>query len=174
MHPMRVAVALMTGAAIALAQNAAETPMKISSPDFTEGGNIPEQFTCDGENVNPALRISGVPAGAKSLVLIVDDPDAPRGTWTHWMVWNIKPALTEIAGNSVPAGAAQGSDDFHKNGYGGPCPPGGATHRYFFKLSALDTVLELPAGSNRKALDEAMRGHVIAGANTMGKYARAH
>jgi hypothetical protein len=153
---------------------AAESPMKISSPDFTGGGNIPARFTCEGENVNPALRISGVPAGAKSLVLIVDDPDAPTGTWTHWMVWGMKADVTEIAANSVPAGGAQGTNDFHKKGYGGPCPPAGAPHRYVFQLFALDTALELPAGANRKALDRAMQGHVIASANCTGKYARSH
>jgi Raf kinase inhibitor-like YbhB/YbcL family protein len=173
-HPMRVAgvvIMLLAVAATGLAQGAKEAPMKISSPDFNEGGSIPSQFTCTGANVNPSLRISGVPAGAKSLVLIVDDPDAPSGTWTHWLIWNLKPDLQEIASKSVPAGAVQGANDFHKSSYGGPCPPSG-THRYFFRLLALDTVLELPAGSNRKALDRAMSGHVAASAVYMGKYAK--
>ena len=171
-HSMRVVVMLMAIGGIALAQSTKETPMKISSPDFNEGGSIPSRFTCDGENVNPALRISDVPAGAKSLVLIVDDPDAPAGTWNHWLMWNLKTDLKEIAVNSVPAGAVQGLNDFHQNNYGGPCPPSG-THRYFFKLFALDTVLELPASSTRKTLDQAIRGHVVAEAKHMGRYARS-
>ena len=146
--------------------------MKISSPDFNEGGSIPSRFTCDGANVNPALNISEVPAGAKSLLLIVDDPDAPAGTWTHWLMWNLTPDLQEIAAGSVPAEAVQGLNDFHRNNYGGPCPPSG-THRYFFRCFALDAVLELPASSNRKALDQAMRGHVVAEAGLMGRYARS-
>jgi len=174
MRPMRVAgiiIVLLMGVAIAPARGASEPPIKISSPDFSEGGSIPPQFTCTGANVNPSLRISGVPAGARSLVLIVDDPDAPAGTWTHWLLWNMKPDLQEIAANGVPAGAVQGANDFHKNNYGGPCPPSGV-HRYFFRLYALDTVLELPAGSSRKALDKAMSGHVVASAEYMGKYAK--
>lgn len=147
--------------------------MNISSPDFSEGGSIPSRFTCDGANVNPALRISDVPTKAKSLVLIVDDPDAPVGTWNHWLLWNLKSDLKEIPANSVPAGAVQGLNDFKKNNYGGPCPPSG-THRYFFRLFALDTALELPAHANRKALDQAMRGHVLGQAEYMGRYAREH
>jgi len=146
--------------------------MTISSPDFKEGGSIPARFTCDGENVNPSLQISGVPAGARSLVLIVDDSDAPAGTWTHWLMWNLKTDLKKIPANSVPAGAVQGLNGFRKNNYGGPCPPSG-THRYFFKLCALDTVLELAANSDRKALDQAVRGHVIAESKYMGKYERS-
>ena len=169
---MRIAIMLTAGAGIALAQSATETPMKITSPEFTNGGSIPSRFTCDGENVNPSLRISDAPPGAKSLVLIVDDPDAPVGTWTHWLVWNLKTDLKEIAVNSVPAGAVQGVNDFHKNNYGGPCPPSG-THRYYFRIYALDTVLDLPASTNRKALDKAMAGHVVAQAEWMGKYARS-
>jgi Raf kinase inhibitor-like YbhB/YbcL family protein len=171
-HLMQGAIILMASAVIALAQSARETPMKISSPDFNEGGSIPPRFTCDGENVNPSLRISGVPAGAKSLVLIVDDPDAPAGVWTHWLMWNLKTELKEIAVNSVPTGAVQGLNDFHRNDYGGPCPPSG-THRYFFKLCALDTVLELPSSCSRKALDQAMRGHVVAETTYMGRYERS-
>lgn len=145
--------------------------MKISSSDFTNGSSIPARFTCDGEDVNPALHISEVPAGAKSLALIVDDPDAPHGTWTHWLLWNVKPDTEEIAAHSVPPGAVQGMNDFPATKYGGPCPPSG-THRYFFKLYALDVILDLPAGSNRKAVDQALHGHIIGEAQWMGRYAR--
>lgn len=167
-----VAIMLLVGAVFVLAQSAEEKPMKISSPDFNEGGSIPARFTCDGENVNPTLRISGVPAGAKSLVLIVDDPDAPAGTWIHWVMWNLKPDLAEIGIDRVPPGAVQGVNDFHRNNYGGPCPPSG-THRYYFRLYALDTALELPAGSSRERLDQAMGGHVVAEAKQMGRYTRS-
>src|ERR1700730_16873973 len=123
---------------------AAGGKMKITSPAFQEGGNIPQKFTCDGANVNPALRLEGITADAKSLVLIVDDPDAPGGSFTHWLIWNIDPKASEISEGSAPKGA-QGKNDFGKSGYGGPCPPSG-THRYFFKLFALDQPLNLSAG----------------------------
>lgn len=145
--------------------------MKLSSPDFAEGASIPPQFTCDGANVSPALEISGAPAETKSLALIVDDPDAPHGTWTHWLVWNIPPETKEIATGSVPRGAVQGVNDFSKNNYGGPCPPSG-THHYHFKVFALDKVLSLPASSKRKALDSALKGHVIGESECMGAYSR--
>lgn len=156
---------------VGFAQSAPEKTMKISSPDFVAGAKIPARFTCDGENVNPGLRIEGVPATAKSLVLVVDDPDAPVGTWNHWLVWNLQPDLREIATNSVPAGSVQGLNDFLKNNYGGPCPPSGE-HHYFFRLYALDVVLELPPTANRKALDAAMKGHVLGEATLMGRYSR--
>ena len=146
--------------------------MMISSPDFTEGGAISSRFTCAGEDVNPTLKISQVPTGAKSLALIVDDPDAPHGTWTHWLLWNVRPDVQKIPANSLPPGAVQGVNSFPAVKYGGPCPPSG-THRYYFKLYALDTVLELPAGSNRKTLEQAMHGHVIAEAQCMGRYAKS-
>jgi Raf kinase inhibitor-like YbhB/YbcL family protein len=145
--------------------------MNLTSPDFDEGGNIPERFTCDGEDVTPSLKIDDVPGGAKSLVLIVDDPDAPRGTFTHWVVWNLPPDLTEIDANRTPSGAVQGVNDFGTNRYGGPCPPSGV-HRYYFKLYALDTTLQLPAKSKRKALEAAIKDHVVDEASLMGRYAR--
>jgi Raf kinase inhibitor-like YbhB/YbcL family protein len=111
-----------------------------------------------------------VPGNAKSLAIIVDDPDAPGGLFTHWLVWNIDAKATEIAENSAPAGAAQGTNDFGKRGYAGPCPPSG-THRYFFKVFALDTKLALNSGAKRAALDDAMRGHVIARGELMGRCA---
>src|SRR5216684_7214495 len=120
--------------------------MKISSPAFQEGGTIPEKFSKNGQNVNPELRIEGAPAEAKSLALIVDDPDAPVGLFTHWLVWNIDPKTTEITENSVPKGAVQGTNDFPGERYDGPCPPSG-THRYYFKVFALDKTLDLRAGA---------------------------
>jgi len=149
-----------------------EAHMKISSSKFIEGGNIPAQFTCDGENASPDLVIENLPAAAKSLVLIVDDPDAPRGTFTHWLMWNLKTDLKEIPVNSPPQDAVQGINDFGKKKYGGPCPPSG-THRYYFRLYALDVVLSLPPNSDRKALDKAIGGHVITKATLMGRYSRS-
>lgn len=149
------------------------TAMKLSTNSFAEGGEIPSRFTCDGANVHPDLHISGVPVAAKSLALIVDDPDAPRGTWTHWIVWNIRPDTKEIDADSVPAGATQGVNDFGHNMYEGPCPPSG-THRYFFKLYALDQPLELATSSHRKALDHALQGHILGQAQCMGTYSHTH
>ena len=144
--------------------------MKISSSSFQNGGSIPSKFTCDGTDANPGLRIEGIPAEAKSLVLIVDDPDAPGGLFTHWLVWKIDPKTTEIAEGSAPKGV-QGKNDFGKSGYGGPCPPSGS-HRYYFKIFALDNELDLPAGSKRAQLDAAMKGHVIAQGELMSRYSR--
>jgi len=144
--------------------------MKITSSVFQQGGNIPSRFSCDGANTNPPLQISDVPPEAKSLVLIVDDPDAPSGLFTHWAVWNISPQIITIAEGSTPNGV-QGTNDFGKSGYGGPCPPSG-THRYYFKIFALDRELDLPSGAKRSQLDAAMKGHVIAQGELMGRYAR--
>lgn len=145
--------------------------MKISSPAFQEGGAIPEKFSKNGQNVNPELRIEGAPAKAKSLVLIVDDPDAPVGLFTHWLVWNIDPKTTEIAENSVPKGAVQGTNDFPGRGYDGPQPPSG-THRYYFKIFALDRMLDLKLGVKRREVDAAMRGHLLAQGESMGRYSK--
>jgi len=148
-----------------------KTNMVISSPVFKNKGLMPVKYTCDGADVNPPLIISDVPEGAKSLVLIVDDPDAPAGTWVHWTVWNINPKTEEIAENSVPADSVEGITSFGKYGYGGPCPPSGA-HRYFFKLYALDTALDLDKEAKAPDIEEAMAGHVLAKAELMGKYSR--
>lgn len=158
-------------AAFAHAQS--EQPMKISSTAFAQGAIIPARFTADGANVNPPLEISGAPAGTESLVLIVDDPDAPAGTWNHWLLWNIAPDTASIGEDSVPRGATAGKNDFGRTVYLGPSPPSG-THRYYFRLYALDTTLELPAGATRDRLDQAMRSHVIATAELMGRYSRGH
>jgi Raf kinase inhibitor-like YbhB/YbcL family protein len=144
--------------------------MKITTSAFQQGGNIASKFSCDGANTSPPLQISDVPSGAKSLVLVVDDPDAPSGLFTHWTVWNIPPQTSTIAEGSTPKGV-QGTNDFGKSGYGGPCPPSGA-HRYYFKIFALDRDLDLPFGAKRSQLDAAMKGHVIAQGQLMGRYAR--
>jgi len=143
--------------------------MKITSSAFQEGGDIPSKFSRDGGNVNPPLRIEGTPQNAKSLVLIVDDPDAPVGLFTHWLVWNIDPKTTEIPEKSVPKGAVQGTNDYPNLGYGGPQPPSG-THRYYFKIFALDQTLDLHSGAKRQELDKAMNGHIIAQGQSMGRY----
>jgi Raf kinase inhibitor-like YbhB/YbcL family protein len=145
---------------------------RISSPAFENSDTIPSRYTCDSIDVNPPLRIENVPSAAKSLALIVDDPDAPAGTWVHWVVWNIDPGVSEIRENSVPKGGMEGINDFRKHAYGGPCPPSG-THRYFFKLYALDRTLDIAGHSEKAHVEKAMSGHVIARTQIMGKYRRA-
>lgn len=145
--------------------------MKIESSAFGNNQSIPSKYTCDGENISPPLKISGVPEGTKSLVLISDDPDAPMGTWVHWTVWNIDPQTQEIAENSLPPGAVEGETSFGKPGYGGPCPPSG-THRYFFKLYALDTSLDFDSSAKVKDIEQAMQGHVLDSAELVGLYKR--
>jgi Raf kinase inhibitor-like YbhB/YbcL family protein len=144
--------------------------MKITSSAFQEGGNIPSKFTCDGSDTSPPLQITGVPSAAKSLVLIADDPDAPSGLFTHWLIWNIPPQTNSVAEGSAPKGV-EGTNDFGKSGYRGPCPPPG-THRYSFKIFALDRELDLRSGAKRNPLDAAMKGHVIAQGELVGRYAR--
>ena len=147
----------------------AASSFSVATSAFQTGGDIPAKFTCNGANVNPELKINGVPNGAKSLVLIVDDPDAPRGLFTHWILWNIDPKTTDIGENSVPTGGVQGTNDFGKRNYGGPCPPSG-THRYFFKIFALDSKLDLKPSAGRAELDGAMKDHVLAKAELIGRY----
>ncbi len=144
---------------------------------FPSGGKIPREYSCEGADVSPALRWNDAPARTQAFALILDDPDAPGGTWTHWVMWNI-PRKSE----GVPEGVAQtaefrdgtrqGKNDFKRIGYGGPCPPPGKAHRYFFRLYALDTSLKVKAGAERAELERAMRGHVLAEAEWMGRYAR--
>ena len=162
------ASAILLAAIVSFAAGGAK--MKITSSAFQQGGNIPSKFSCDGANTSPPLEIGDVPSGAKSLVLIVDDPDAPSGLFTHWAVWNISPQTSTIAEGSTPKGV-QGTNDFGKSGYGGPCPPSG-THRYYFKIFALDRELDLPFGAKRGQLDTAIKGHVIAQGELMGRYSR--
>lgn len=143
--------------------------LKVKSSAFEPNELIPRRYTCDGENVNPPLIIEEIPEGTRSLALVVDDPDAPLGTWDHWVVWNIPSASKEIRENTVPG--VEGVNDFRKHSYGGPCPPSG-THRYFFKAYALDTKLNLGANSRRKDLEKAMEGHVLTKGELVGRYSR--
>lgn len=142
-----------------------------TSPDFIHRQPIPSKFTCDGENINPAFNISSVPVKAQSLALIVDDPDAPGKAWVHWVISDIPSGTAEIAENSVPAGAVLGKNDFGKLDWGGPCPPSG-THRYFFKLYALDTELDLPEGASKANVEAAMKDHILEQTELVGTYQR--
>jgi Raf kinase inhibitor-like YbhB/YbcL family protein len=145
--------------------------LKISSPVFENNRFMPAKYSCDGMDVNPPLLIENVPTNTKSLALVVDDPDAPAGTWVHWVLWNINPDTKEIKENSIPSGAKQGLNDFRQHNYRGPCPPSG-THRYFFKLYAIDTVLNLNPDSTKADLESAMKGHIIEQAQIIGLYRR--
>jgi len=151
---------------LALLIREAEAGMKISSPEFKNQESIPKKFTCEGQDINPALIIEGIPEGSKSLALIMDDPDAPIGTWVHWVVFDI-PIISRIDENSVPGKLGitnSGRPDFH-----GPCPPSG-THRYFFKIYALDSVLNLKEGLSKGALEQAMKPHILEKAELVGLY----
>jgi Raf kinase inhibitor-like YbhB/YbcL family protein len=145
--------------------------LTITSPAFKHEKPIPAKYSCQGEDINPPLNINGIPEEAKTLVLIMDDPDAPMGTFDHWVMWNIPP-VSEISEDTVPEGAEQGKNSWDKNEYGGPCPPSG-THRYYFKLYALDTSLDLPASSGKKDVESAMSGHVLAETVLMGTYEKS-
>ena len=145
---------------------------QITSAVFENNGFIPKKYTCDGANINPQLFIADVPAGTKSLALIVDDPDAPAGTWVRWVVWNIVPQTHEIKENSVPNGANQGLNDFRRRKYRGPCPPSG-THRYFFKLYALDSIITLELNATKAHVTTAMGERIIAETRIIGLYKRS-
>lgn len=169
--PTPIAEEPAPGESSAVGYNGAMEELTITSAAFADGEKIPPRYTADGSNVNPPLSISGLPEGTRSLALIVDDPDAPMGTWDHWIVFNIAPDTTEIAENSVPAGAVQGRNSWGRSDYGGPSPPSG-THRYFFKLYALDAELTLPPGAKKNRLMAAMKGHILADTELMGLYSR--
>lgn len=169
-----IALTVLVITAGAAAQKGA--PMKLESTAFQPGQPIPAKYTCQGEDVSPALAWSDVPQRTKSLALIADDPDAPAGAWVHWVLFNL-PATAQSLPEGVPkqdraAGAVQGRNDFGKTGYGGPCPPPGKPHRYFFKLYALDSPLDLKAGATKKDVERAMQGHVAGQAELMGTYKR--
>lgn len=150
--------------------------MILKSPAFEEGGMIPDRHTCDGENISPPLEWEGVPEGVKSYALLCEDPDAPMGSWVHWVVYDIPPSIAKLP-EQVPSeavlvnGGRQGTNDFYRMGYGGPCPPSG-THRYFFRLYALDRELDLEPGATKEQLFRAMRSHVLEEAALMGRYRR--
>jgi len=145
--------------------------LTITSPAFVQGEAIPARHTCDGNDTSPALVIARVPPAARTLALIMDDPDAPAGTWVHWVVWNIPAHTREIPESSLPPQAVQGKNSWPRTGYGGPCPPSG-THRYFFKVYALDTTLNLGPSTTKAVLERAMEGHVLARGELMGTYRR--
>ncbi len=142
--------------------------LTVTSPVFQHNGDIPPKYTCDGENVNPPLAIEGIPEGTVSLVLIVEDPDAPRGTWVHWVLWKIDPETT-IAEKSIPG--TEGMNDFKKHAYSGPCPPSG-THRYVFIVYALDINLDLDSTATKEDVENAMKGHILAKGELIGLYSR--
>jgi Raf kinase inhibitor-like YbhB/YbcL family protein len=140
--------------------------LQVHSTAFSHNGHVPPKYTCEGEDINPPLEINNIPENTRTLALIVEDPDAPRGTFDHWLVWNIFPNEA-IAEGSNPG--VSGTNSFGKTGYGGPCPPSGS-HRYFFRVYALDTELDIPAGSDKRTLQEAMKGHILGQGELMGKY----
>jgi len=143
-----------------------ESRLQVRSVAFSQGGHIPPKYTCEGENINPPLEISGIPDRTKSLALLVEDPDASSGLFEHWLVWNIPPNEA-ISENTVPG--ISGRNSFGSTGYGGPCPPSGS-HRYFFKVYALDADLNIPAGSDKQTLQRAMQDHVLASGELMAHY----
>ena len=150
--------------------------IKIKSPAFVPGGKIPGKYTCDGMDISPPLAWASGPEGTKTFALICDDPDAPMGTWVHWVLFNLPADIIELRENVLPErelenGAKQGMNDFRKIGYGGPCPPSG-THRYYFKLYVLDTEINLEAGATKPELLKAMEGHILAEGQLMGRYER--
>lgn len=150
--------------------------IKITSSAFGNGESIPVRYTCDGENISPPLKWSNVPQGTKSFAIINDDPDAPMGTWVHWVIYNIPGNVTELAERISPLpklnnGALQGKNSWGKIGYGGPCPPSG-THRYFFKIYALDKTLEIGPGASKEEVLKAIKGHILAEGQLYGKYSR--
>ncbi len=145
--------------------------LQITSPAFQNNGTILRQYTCDGQDINPPLMIANCPQGTKSIALICDDPDAPVGTWVHWVIWNIDPGVKEIKENTVPQGAVQGINDFRKHSYGGPCPPSG-THRYYHRLYALD-VPRLEGATDKRAFYQLVERHKLAEATLLGTYRRS-
>ena len=150
---------------------------ELRSSAFAPSGMIPEKYTCDGPDLSPALDWTDVPEGSKSLALICDDPDAPVGTWVHWVLFNLPPSINGLPEGIPPTekieqGGSQGMNDFRKIGYGGPCPPPGEPHRYFFRLYALDEKINLPSGASKKDLMRAMEGHVLGQTDLIGKYGR--
>lgn len=172
-----VVVAVLVVAGMAACRNAAtEDPapmtLRVTSPEIPDGAMIPKQFTCDGAGVSPALDWEQPPAKTASLVVIVSDPDAPGGTFIHWVVYDLPAGTRGVAQGAVPNGSRQGVNSSNAAGYYGPCPPGGAPHRYFFRVYALDQMLALPDGANEEQVSKAMRGHVLAAGRLMGRYGR--
>lgn len=179
-----LAAVLLAAALVAVAGGKEGRPMTmmLTSTVFLPGGAIPARYTCEGQNLSPPLLWSGLPAGTKSLALIVDDPDAPdpaapKTTWVHWVMYNLPPGLTDLAEgvplHSLPAGTLHGLNDWQRSGYGGPCPPIGR-HRYFHKLYALDALLPDLGQPTKARLEQAMRGHILGHAELVGTYQKSH
>jgi Raf kinase inhibitor-like YbhB/YbcL family protein len=150
---------------------------ELQSPAFTNDGEIPRQYTCDGTDVSPPLAWQNPPSGTRSFTLIADDPDAPVGTWVHWVIYNLPAEMRGLpegvpSSETLPDGSQQGINDFRKVGYGGPCPPRGPAHRYFFKLYALDSPTNLKPRATKQQLLDAMKGHILAEVQLMGRYRR--
>jgi hypothetical protein len=151
--------------------------LRVSTTSFTPGNTIPKKYTCDAQDLSPELSWSGAPASTKAYALIADDPDAPVGTWTHWLLWNIPASVHELQEGvsknaQLPDGSRQGQNDFKKVGYNGPCPPPGKPHRYYFKLYALDSQLEVKPGATRSELETAIKQHTLEQAEVLGRYGR--
>jgi Raf kinase inhibitor-like YbhB/YbcL family protein len=156
-------------------QGTAASTFQLKSSGFSNGGAIPQKFTCDGPDVSPELSWNDPPAGTKTFALIMDDPDAPGGTWVHWVLYDLPPSVRELP-EGVPKtkdlqiGGRQGVNDFRRVGYGGPCPPHGASHRYSFRLYALDQPTQLPAGASKGGLELSMKGHIVAQSELVGRF----
>jgi Raf kinase inhibitor-like YbhB/YbcL family protein len=144
----------------------------VTSTAFTEGGAVPRRYTCDGEDVSPPLAFAGVPANAAELVVLVEDPDAPHGTFTHWLMWGVSPHDTRLTAGAAPQGATQGRNGFKKTGYGGPCPPKGTPHHYVFSVYATDKKLALPTDASPDDVRRALTGHTLAWGTLTGHYGR--
>jgi Raf kinase inhibitor-like YbhB/YbcL family protein len=148
-----------------------EMTIQLTSSAFKDGDMLPRMYTCDDKNVSPPLAWSGIPNGTVGLAIIMDDPDAPSGTFVHWVLYNLSPELTSLDQGMTGKGL-DGKNDFNRLGYGGPCPPRGSTHRYFIKLYALDILLDLKTGASKSQVESLMRGHILAQGQLMGKYGR--
>ncbi len=162
---------------LALPVEGGDMALTLTSSVFDEGQMIPKKYTCQGPDVSPEISWTGAPDGTGSFAIIMDDPDAPVGTWVHWVIFNIPSSATSLqegvpTDKELKSGARQGKNDFRKIGYGGPCPPPGGPHRYFFKLYALDSKVDLGAGASKADLEKAMEGHILGQATLMGKFSR--
>jgi len=171
---LAVALTAIAGAQSQTMSSSTPKAFQLKADAFDAGAPIPRQYTCDGADQSPHLHWTDPPAGTVSVALVMDDPDAPSGVWVHWVAWNIV-STHGVAENfpkqsEVPPGTRQGRNSFGKVGYNGPCPPQGQTHRYFFRVYAVDSKLDLPAGASRAELDSALKGHVLAEAEYMGTY----
>ena len=168
-------IGLLATSVVMAKDSAANLELKTTA--FKSGGTIPAKYTCSGADISPALAWNQPPPRTQSFVLIVDDPDAPAGTWVHWVVYNLPASARQLPesvpqGEAIVSGGKQGLNDFPQNGYGGPCPPPGKPHRYFFRLYALDTLLDLHAPIHRNDVDAAMKGHILTQAKLMGTFGR--